>query len=221
MIISSPVDNVQIAPPWSRPDSARFSDLSRQPAAIVGDALDRMTAMDGTIRRLSGSGTGIGTALPIEVRAGDNLAVHRAMDEARPGDILVINSRGDTTRAIIGDLLGEMMVAAGVKGAVVDGAARDIADLSDQGLHVFARSVTPAGPFKHGPGSVGSPVAVGGVVVCAGDVIVGDDDGVVVVPQARIDEVTSRVATVAANEETMRERIHAEWSVAHNSKGEE
>lgn len=220
MLIDTPTSNLRIASSWARPDPARFSELSRQPAAIVGDALDRMTAMDGAIRRLAGSGTGIGTALPIEVRAGDNLAVHRAMDEARPGDILVINSRGDTTRAIIGDLLGEMMLAVGVGGAVVDGAVRDVTDLADQGLHVFARSATPAGPFKDGPGSIGRPVAVGGVVVCAGDVIVGDDDGVVVVPQASIEEVTHRVATVAANEEAMRQRIHAEWSVSHDLMGE-
>jgi regulator of RNase E activity RraA len=143
------------------------------------------------------------------VRSGDNLAIHRALDEARPGDVLVVNGHGDMTRALIGDLIGEIMVNAGVVGAVVDGAVRDVQALSELGLAVYARAVTPAGPFKDGPGTIGAPVAVGGVVVAAGDVLVGDSDGVVVVPRHRVMEVVEAVDGIGEKEEALRQRILA------------
>jgi regulator of RNase E activity RraA len=149
----------------------------------------------------------------VNVRSGDNLAIHRALDEARPGDVLVVNGHGDLTRALIGDLIGEIMVNTGVVGAVVDGAVRDVQALSELGLAVYARAVTPAGPFKHGPGAIGAPVAVGGVVVAAGDVLVGDSDGVVVVPRHRVREVVDAVDGIGEKEETLRRRILADRPV--------
>jgi regulator of RNase E activity RraA len=92
---------------------------------------------------------------------------------------------------------------------VVDGAARDVRALSELGLTVYARAVTPAGPFKDGPGSIGVPVAVGGVVVAPGDVIVGDADGVVVVPWRRVEEVLGSVDVIVAREEALRQQILA------------
>jgi RraA family protein len=179
------------------------------PAANVGDALARMTVLDGGIRLVTARSALLGNALTVDVRAGDNLAVHRALDDAEPGDVLVINGHGDTTRALVGDLIGEIMISAGVPGAVVDGAARDVRALSELGLTVYARAVTPAGPFKDGPGSIGIPVAVGGVVVAPGDVIVGDADGVVVVPRGRVEEVLGSVDGIVAQEEALRQKILA------------
>jgi RraA family protein len=198
-----------IAPSWDRVAAAKTRRLGQVPAANVGDALQRMTVMDGGIRLFTERAALLGNALTVDVRSGDNLAIHRALDEARPGDVLVVNGHGDMTRALIGDLIGEIMVNAGVVGAVVDGAVRDVQALSELGLAVYARAVTPAGPFKDGPGTIGAPVAVGGVVVTAGDVLVGDSDGVVVVPRHRVMEVVEAVDGIGETEEALRQRILA------------
>ncbi|MFF4471332.1 RraA family protein [Streptomyces sp. NPDC001599] len=209
MFIAAATDGVSVAPSWDRAAAAGTRRLGEVPAAHVGDALERMTVMDGGIRLLTERAALLGNALTVDVRSGDNLAVHRALDEARPGDVLVVNGHGDTTRALVGDLIGEIMVNTGVTGAVVDGAVRDVRALSEMGLTVYARAITPAGPFKDGPGAVGAPVAVGGMVVEAGDVLVGDADGVVVVPRRRVAEVVEAVDGVAEKEDALRGRILA------------
>jgi RraA family protein len=209
MFIAAATDRVSIAPSWPRAAAAEIRRLGEVPAANVGDALQRMTVLDGGIRRFAGRAALLGNALTVDVRSGDNLAIHRALDEARPGDVLVVNGHGDLTRALIGDLIGEIMVNSGVAGAVVDGAVRDVRALAEMGLAVYARAVTPAGPFKDGPGVIGAPVAVGGVVVAAGDVLVGDSDGVVVVPRHRVQEVVDAVDGIGAKEEELRRRILA------------
>ncbi len=168
-----------------------------------------MLVMDGGIRPFTTATRLVRTALPIHTRAGDNLAIHRALDDAQPGDVLVINGQGDLSRALIGDLIGEIMVSKGVVGAVVDGAIRDAETLGAQGLVIFARAATPAGPFKNGPGVVGSPIAVGGVVISPGDVIVTDSDGVVLVPRHRAGWAADQVAQVIEKEEALRRRIVA------------
>lgn len=207
MFIPSSADNIAVAEAWHRPPLSLLEPFASLSAAIVGDVLGRMTAPDGGIRLCTERSTLVGFALPVEVPAGDNLGIHRALDEARPGDVLVVNGRGDVTRAVVGDLLGEVMATAGMGGAVVDGAVRDVDALSQQGMTVYARAVTPAGPFKNGPGTVGRPVALGGVVVSAGDLVVGDRDGVVVVPQEKIEFVLDRVSQAMRNEQEFRERV--------------
>ncbi|GGP14034.1 methyltransferase [Nonomuraea glycinis] len=209
MFIHAATDSVSIASSWDRLSAEETRRLGEVPAANVGDALQRMTVMDGGIRLFTGHTSLLGNALTVDVRSGDNLAIHRALDEARPGDVLVVNGHGDVTRALIGDLIGEIMVNAGVTGAVVDGAVRDVQALSEMGLAVYARAITPAGPFKDGPGAIGAPVAVGGLVVAPGDVLVGDADGVVVVPRLRVREVVDAVDGIVEKEETLRRRILA------------
>jgi RraA family protein len=213
MFIIAATDSVSIAPGWDRVAAEETRRLAEVPAANVGDALQRMTVMDGGIRLLTARSTLLGNALTVDVRSGDNLAIHRALDDARPGDVLVVNGHGDPTRALVGDLIGEIMVNAGVAGAVVDGAVRDVEALSAMGLAVYARAITPAGPFKNGPGTIGAPVAVGGLVVAAGDVLVGDADGVVVVPRHRVREVVDMVDGIVEKEEALRQRILAARAV--------
>ncbi len=209
MFISCSADNIVVTEPWGRPDVALLDRFSGLAASIVGDVLDRMTALDGGIRLCTERDQLVGFALPVDVPAGDNLAIHRALDEARPGDVLVVNGRADLTRALVGDLIGEIRGSTGMAGAVIDGAVRDVEALSQQGLSIYARAVTPAGPFKNGPGLVGRPIAVGGVVISAGDLIVADRDGVVVVPQDKIGVVAERVDVAIANEQALRDRIVA------------
>lgn len=209
MFIAAPTDSVSIASDWERLEAAETRRLGEVPTANVGDALQRMTVLDGGIRPLTLRAALLGNALTVDVRSGDNLAIHRALDDARPGDVLVVNGHGDMTRALVGDLIGEIMVNTGISGAVVDGAVRDVQALSEMGLSVYARATTPAGPFKDGPGAIGAPVAVGGVVVAAGDVLVGDSDGVVVVPRHRVQEVVDAVDGIGEKEEALRQRILA------------
>ena len=209
MFINAPTDSLTLTDPWERVDRDLLGRFAKAPAANIGDVFDRLLVMDGGIRPFTGSTRLVGTALPIHTRAGDNLAIHRALDDARPGDVLVINGQGDLSRALIGDLIGEIMVSKGVLGAVIDGAVRDAETLAAQGLVVFARAATPAGPFKNGPGVIGAPVAVGGVVVSAGDLVVTDADGVVLVPRHRAGWAAEQVAQVIEKEEALRRRIVA------------
>ena len=209
MFINAPTDSLTLTDPWPRVDRDLLDRFAKAPAANVGDVFDRLLVMDGGIRPFTSSTRRVGTALPILTRAGDNLAIHRALDDAQPGDVLVINGQGDLSRALIGDLIGEIMVNRGVLGAVIDGAVRDAETLAAQGLVVFARAATPAGPFKNGPGAIGSPVAVGGVVVSSGDVVVADADGVVIVPRQRAGWAADQVAQVIEKEEALRRRIVA------------
>uniref|UniRef100_A0AAU2ACA9 Putative 4-hydroxy-4-methyl-2-oxoglutarate aldolase n=1 Tax=Streptomyces sp. NBC_00093 TaxID=2975649 RepID=A0AAU2ACA9_9ACTN len=213
MFVNVPTDNIAVAAPHRRADPDLLDRLAKAPAATIGDVFDRLFVLDGGIRACTQETKLVGPALPVLTRSGDNLAIHRALDEAQPGDVLVISGQGDVSRAVIGDLIGEIMISKGVLGAVVDGAVRDTTALSAQGLVVFARAVTPAGPFKHGPGTVGSPVAVGGVVVSAGDIIVADDDGVAVVPADRAEWAAGRVEQVIDAEEQIRRRIQATRTV--------
>jgi len=209
VFISAATDSLSVADGWDRTSPEDIRRLGEVPAANVGDALARMTVLDGGIRLVTERSELLGNALTVDVRAGDNLAIHRALDDAHPGDVLVINGHGDITRALVGDLIGEIMISAGITGAVVDGAVLDVRALSELGLTVYARAVTPAGPFKDGPGSIGFPVAVGGMVVAPGDVIVGDADGVVVVPRRQVTEVLSSVDGIVAKEEALRQKILA------------
>ncbi len=209
MFINAPTDTLTLTDPWPRVDRDLLDRFAKAPAANIGDVFDRLLVMDGGIRPFTAATRLVGTALPILTRAGDNLAIHRALDDAQPGDVLVINGQGDLSRALIGDLIGEIMVNKGVLGAVIDGAVRDAETLAAQGLVVFARAATPAGPFKNGPGLIGSPVAVGGVVVSAGDLIVADADGVVLVPRHRAAWAAGQVDQVIEKEEALRRRIVA------------
>src|SRR6478735_5590509 len=156
MFITAPTDNITSSKDWPRHPAELLDQYTTAPAANVGDVFDRLLVLDSGIRCLTSQTRLVGTALPILTRAGDNLAIHYALDDAQPGDVLVINGQGDLSRALIGDLIGEIMVAKGVLGAIVDGVIRDADTLSKQGLSVFARGTTPAGPFKKGSGNASS-----------------------------------------------------------------
>jgi regulator of RNase E activity RraA len=207
MYINGVTDNLRINGPWTRPDRTAMAELGTFPVAAIADHFDRMLVMNGNIVPLTSSDRLVGSALPIHTRGGDNLAIHRALDDAQPGDVLVINGQGDLNRALIGDLIAEIMVKKGVRGAVVDGAIRDAESIALMGLSVFGLGATPAGPFKNGPGSIGFPVAVGGLVVAAGDVIVADRDGVALVPAADLDRAIAGARRVLGAEEALRKRI--------------
>jgi regulator of RNase E activity RraA len=209
MFIDAPTGSLAVQARKSLVPASTIEQLGRYPVANVGDAMDRLNLMDPAIRPLSVHSRCAGTALTVLTRDGDNLAIHRALDDAQPGDILVINALGGTTRAVFGDLLAEVCLAVGVAGVVIDGLTRDRDAIEALGLPLWSRGISPAGPAKHGPGAVSVPVACGGTVVNPGDAIVADGDGVAVVPAATADDVLTRLREIDRFEEAFRKRVRA------------
>jgi regulator of RNase E activity RraA len=207
VIITASTDSIRLTPDWERPALQPIRELAQFPVALIGDAQGRTGIMHSAIRSVTPGLKLAGTVLPINTREGDNLAIHRAMDDAREGDVLVINANSDTNRACFGDILGEICISRGIAGVVIDGATRDVDELLALGLPVFARGISPAGPFKYGPGTVGTPVACGNVVCNPGDAIIGDNDGIVIVPRHLITATLDKTRAQAATEENLRAKI--------------
>ena len=174
--------------------------LAQIPTANIGDAVDRLGLTDGAIVPVWPGARLAGPAFTCWTRSGDNLPIHQAVEVAAPGDIIVVNGAADETRALIGELLALKAKARGIAGFVIDGAVRDADGLREYGMPVFARAITPAGPYKNGPGRLQVPVAIGGVAVTPGDFIFGDADGVAVVPAADAEEVAAKAEAVQARE---------------------
>ena len=193
-------DNVRVNTLWKRDDEHVLARFRTHSVANLGDALDRLNIADGGIAPIWSGAKAVGTALPVLTVAGDNKAVITALEHIRPGDLLVINAFGYDGRAIIGDNLAQRFAVHGAVGAVVDGYVRDAAIIEQLRVPVFARGLTPAGPFKNGPGTIGEPVAIGGVVVNPGDIVAADGDGVIVIPPHRADEALRAVEEIVARE---------------------
>ncbi len=177
------------------------------PVANVSDSMSRLTAAGPRLRPMHGSGTVLaGPAFTVKSRPGDNLMLHKALDMAAPGDIVVCDGGGELTNALI----GEMMLAHAIKrklgGIVINGAIRDAAALRAGTFPVFAAGVTHRGPYKDGPGEINVAIAIDGMVIEPGDLILGDDDGVVCVPFAAVATVLAATqAKQAAEQKTMAE----------------
>ncbi|GHC96335.1 methyltransferase [Streptomyces violarus] len=202
-------DNVRVNTAWERVDEQVLKQFRAHSVANLGDALDRLNIVDGGIAPIWNGATAVGTALPVLTVAGDNKAVIEALEHIRPGDVLVINAFGYDGRAIIGDNLAQRFAVHGAAGAVVDGYVRDAAIIERLGVPVFARGLTPAGPFKNGPGTIGEAVALGGVVVNPGDIVAADGDGVIVIPPHRAEEALKAVEEIVAREAALDAEVEA------------
>jgi regulator of RNase E activity RraA len=167
----------------SRPPADVVSGFAEIDSPEVSDFMNRLYTMSSEIQALTpGSTSVVGPACTVKVFPGDNLMVHKALDVAKPGDVVVVDSKSST--AALGDLISTKARHRGIAGFVVDGLIRDLPDIRALGdFPVFARGITPIGPLHRGPGEINYPIAAGGVVVEPGDVIVADGNGVVVVPQ--------------------------------------
>lgn len=209
MFINASAENISVSPHWERADISLIEAISHYPVALIGDTVQRMGMMASTIRHIAGKPSFFGTILPINTREGDNLAIHRALDDAQPGDVLVINGNGEVNRSVFGDLLGEVCQAKKVAGVVIDGSVRDVQELDSMGLPVYARGVNPAGPSKYGPGQVGIPVACGNVVCNPGDAILGDRDGIIVISRQVLPSLAAKLKDQDGIEISFRERVRA------------
>jgi 4-hydroxy-4-methyl-2-oxoglutarate aldolase len=195
------------APSIDRPPT-EVVERFRAPTSFIVDAMNGTGALDWRIQRLVGRSF-VGTALTCDCGPLDNLAFMAALAESKPGDVLVVATGGYTGSAVTGDLLMYVARNRGVAAVVTDGLVRDLDDLEKVGLPTFALGVTPNSPQRRGPGTVGLPIVCGGVAVASGDIVVGDRDGVVVVPRARIEETLKNLDRVKAAEAATLERVRA------------
>ena len=156
-----------------------------------------------------------GTAVTARSRGGDNLTFLRALEFCRPGDVLLIDAGGDMNNAVVGGILTFYATSIGLAGIVIDGAIRDVAEIREREFPVYARGVTHRGPYKDGPGEINVTVSVGGMVVNPGDIVVGDQDGLLAIPQDGVGELIEKARGVlAAEAETLRAMEEGRWNRA-------
>ena len=169
-------------------------------AAILADVAGRRGTLNGRIAAVSPEMKCAGPAFTVEVRPGDNLMIHAAMAIAKPGDVLVIDGKGDRTCALMGAIMLNQCKEIGIAGVIMDAAARDILELRELGLPVFSVGYNPNGPTKLVPGRVNHPISCGGISVNPGDLIVGDADGIVVVEREKAESLLELAAKKVADE---------------------
>jgi 4-hydroxy-4-methyl-2-oxoglutarate aldolase len=194
---------------FPRPSVEHVQQLREAPTGWIVDANGRRGALDHRIRPITRAVRFCGVALTVRTRPRDNLAPYAAIQFARAGDIMVVACEAYEEASVVGDLLLGMAKNQGVAGLVTDGMVRDVDGLNGVGIPVFARGLSPNSPYKDGPGSIGLPVCIGGVTVESGDVIVGDQDGIVVVARAAVPEVVAALHEVRVKENKM-EKLVAE-----------
>jgi len=171
-----------------RPDPSVAERFQGMASSNLADVMGRFHFMDPGIQMRTGLPV-CGVTLTVIARPADNLMIHKALELAQPGDIIVVNTCGNVTSAVFGELMGNSAAAVRLGGLIVDGAVRDVAALADLRLPVFSRSICAGGCDKDGPGEINVPIACGNTVVMPGDIVVGDADGVAVVPCDEAEEV--------------------------------
>lgn len=189
---------------WPRPSASLLASFGDASPAQIADCMSRLGAMDAGIRPVWPSPRIIGAALTVWCHSGDNLMLHKALSLAQPGDIVVMNTQGNTANSGFGELLATSAVKIGVRGIILDGTVRDAAALEALRLPVYSRGLCPNGCNKDGAGEVGAIIACGGVAVRPGDVVVADRDGVTVIP---LDDAPAVAALAAAQVEREQKRL--------------
>jgi RraA family protein len=179
----------QICKRTRKVDAGVVAKFRALPVANISDCMSRMTAGGPLLRRIPKAGVVAGPAFTVKTRPGDNLMVHKAIDMAESGDVIVVDGGGDLTNALIGEMMAAQAERRGIAGIVIYGSIRDYDTLHEGTFPVFAAGVTHRGPYKDGPGEINVPIAIEGMVIEPGDLIVGDGDGVVCVPFEVTDEV--------------------------------
>ena len=187
---------------FERPDADLVAGFGEFETPPVSDQMNRLYTMRSEIRAMTDPSLRIlGPACTVRVFPGDNLMVHKALDVARPGDVIVVDAGGSPMNAVLGDLISTKARHRGIGGFVVDGLIRDLPAILELGdFPVFARGVTPIGPLHRGPGEINMPISCGGIVVHPGDIVMGDLNGTVVIPLDCAEELLARLRRQAATE---------------------
>ncbi|PIB70270.1 RraA family protein [Pseudomonas sp. 2995-3] len=170
------------------------------PVANVSDSMNRMSSGGSNLRPMHAGGVMAGPAITVKCRPGDNLMLHHALDIASPGDVIVVDAGGDLTNALIGELMVAYAIKRKLGGIVINGAIRDSESIAAGSFPVFAAGVTHRGPYKDGPGEVNVPIAINGMVIEPGDLILGDSDGFVCVPITHAEDILKRASAKHAAE---------------------
>jgi regulator of RNase E activity RraA len=195
-----------------RPERSLVEAFSGIPTANISDNMNRISCMNARIVPLNAAPL-LGCAFAVKVRAGDNLLLHKAIDMAQPGDVVVVDAQAEQSYAVVGELMVNWMRKRGLSGLIVDGCVRDAAairELTD--FPVYAVGVTPNGPLKEGGGEINVPVMCGGLVVQSGDILVGDPDGVVVISPPDAPQVLEKARAQHAGEmQTMKDIAVLAW----------
>lgn len=193
---------------FKRPASNLVKQFEGMPVANIDDNMNRIAAVNSAIKPVGYKGQTVGVAFTIRVAQGDNLMLHVAMDLAKPGDIIVIDAGGFEDRAIFGELMATYMKVRGIKGVICDGAIRDYGGLAAlEGFQIYARSATPNGPYKNGPGEINVPVVCGDKLVYPGDIVVADDDGILFIRPDEADELIRSTKAVEQKEADIMKHI--------------
>ncbi|MGE4528906.1 MAG: RraA family protein [Rhodospirillaceae bacterium] len=192
---------------WERIPADMVEAFRGLPVANVSDCMGRLSAGGCGLRPMHREGVLAGPALTVRVRPGDNLMLHKAIDMAEPGDIIVCDGGGELTSALMGELMLARAISRGVGGVVINGAIRDCQAFLERNLPVYALGITHRGPYKDGPGEIGFPVSLNGMVVAPGDLVIGDADGVLAVPRAAAADILKRTQAKNAAEVKQMEAI--------------
>ena len=199
----------RIYPLTTRIDPALVEAFRVLPVANISDSMWRMTAGGPRLRPYYTGGTMAGPAFTVKCRPGDNLMLHKALDLAQPGDIVVCDGGGDLTNALTGELMMAHALKRGLGGVVINGSIRDSKELRTGSFPVYAAGVTHRGPYKDGPGEINVTVAFDGMVINPGDLVIGDEDGLLCVPLAEAEKILAATQAKHAAEEKQMAAIRA------------
>lgn len=186
------------------PDAELIEQFKSVPASNVGDVMERSCAMNPRIKLVSKPTQQMmaGPALTVKCRAGDNLTLHAALNICQEGDVLVVSNEEDNTRAVLGEIMmAYLKFTKKAAGIIIDGPIRDIDEIGKWDFPVYCTGTTPGGPYKEGPGEVNVPIACGGISVNAGDIILADPDGVIVIPQKDAAQILEDAKAFQASDE--------------------
>ena len=196
-------------------DEALIKRFHQVPVANISDCMHRMTAAGPRLRPLHKGAAMVGLALTVKTRPGDNLMIHKAIALAQPGDVIVVDGGGDLSNALIGELMVTYAASRGIIGFVINGSVRDSAMIAAGNFAVFAAGITHRGPYKDGPGEINVPIAIDGMVIHPGDLMVGDEDGLVCVPAGQAaDILAAALAKGEAEKKTLLDMANGRYDTA-------
>ncbi|CAH0291306.1 4-hydroxy-4-methyl-2-oxoglutarate aldolase/4-carboxy-4-hydroxy-2-oxoadipate aldolase [Peribacillus simplex] len=197
----------RVFPVENRVDKRIVEEFQNVVTPHISDNMSRLQGAISDLRPYHKGGKLVGTAVTVKTRPGDNLMVHKAIDLAQPGDVIVVDAGGDTTNAIVGEIMQRIAKKNGIAGFVIYGAIRDSLAFKHDSFPIYAKGVTHRGPYKDGPGEINVRISLGGMIINPGDLIVGDEDGLIVVPIENVEEILQKVKIQAQREEEIFQSI--------------
>lgn len=178
---------------FTRPPKDKYSKMASYATADISDQLNGLYTLDPAVKPYGARSKICGPCCTVKLPPGDNLMLHKALEVARPGDVIVVDGGGQQNRAQAGEMIAQKAKHKNMVAIVLDGLIRDLESVVESNFTIFARGVTPLGPTKAGPGEINTPINCGGIVFHPGDIVIGDEDGLVVVPQQHLNLVIERM----------------------------